>query len=37
MIEEKGFFDDDVYGQSQSILEDNPPCMFNLCYCEDHN
>ncbi len=35
MIEE-GFFYDDVQGQSQSILQDNPPRMFNLCYCEGH-
>ncbi len=31
MIEE-GFLDDDVQGQSQSILEDDPQCMFNICY-----
>ncbi len=36
MIEE-GVFDDDGYAQSQSILEDNPPCMFNLCYFEGHS
>ncbi len=34
MIEEDGFFEDDMQGQFQ-ILQGNPPCIFYLCFYEN--